>query len=196
MFPSFLEMLKPESHNYLEKVASVNLEIKRLEKSHREALKRNIIARHLLTEKETLKTKSIGGKQKAAGKLSKHLESAESFSVDRLESLTTATGLTRRLELRLERPSLQAEAMVQEQSHKDALMKSKKAELKALKLQELKRIQKVFAAVPPSSRKALLPKVVPALFGENLYEIEAGYGCRVQYSIINCMVYYFGYRFL
>jgi hypothetical protein len=55
MFPSFLDLLKPESHNYLEKVASLNIEIKKLERNHREVLKRNMKARQTLTERKGFK---------------------------------------------------------------------------------------------------------------------------------------------
>jgi len=55
MFPSFLDLLKPESHNYLEKVANINIEIERLEKNHIEVLKRNMKARQILTDREDTK---------------------------------------------------------------------------------------------------------------------------------------------
>jgi mRNA deadenylase 3'-5' endonuclease subunit Ccr4 len=110
-----------------------------------------------------------------SNKSNRHFESVESSSFDKYESLNT-TGLnllTRKNETNALKESLvQPEVLVQEQSYKEMSIMKKKTELKELKKQEMKRILKVFSTVPPSSRKILLPKIIPALFGENLYEIE------------------------
>jgi len=103
----------------------------------------------------------------------KYFENIESSSLDVLESLTTTIGLTKKQEVNvLKKSFIKPEALIQKQTYKEMLIMKKNTELKELKKQEMKRILKVFSTVPPSSRKALLPKIIPALFGENFYGSE------------------------
>lgn len=45
MFPSFLELISPEAESYIEKIAEIHMEIKKLEEEHRDDIRQNMINR-------------------------------------------------------------------------------------------------------------------------------------------------------
>ena len=62
--------------------------------------------------------------------------------------------------------------VIQKDSKNEYLISIKKAELKKLKKEEMRRISKIFITFPSSLRKSLLPKISLGLFGELMYEAD------------------------
>jgi len=58
------------------------------------------------------------------------------------------------------------------QSLDETLISKKKEEIENLKREETQKLGKLFASIPLSTRKMLLPRVTAAVFGESSYEIE------------------------